>query len=209
MDYDKVKNRNIEYFSKLLHESDDVHQVVAQSKISHLKRFKKILELGDFQGKSLLDVGCGIGGFYGFLKERGITVDYLGVDINPQMIDKAKTCYFEIQDRFRVHDILEQPLARTFDYVIAIGPLNLKFPGSLNMEVTARLIRRMVELSNIGTAISMTSALTQKPHPGTFYYDPLAVLARVLPFCRNVKLDHTFLPHDFVLFCYRRDLYDF
>lgn len=209
MGYDEVKSLNIEYYSKLLRESDDVHHVVAQSKISHLKRFKKIFELGDFKGKSLLDVGCGIGGFYGFLKERGIEVDYSGIDIHPQMVDKAKKCFFDIPERFWVHDIIERPLGKTFDYLIAIGPLNLKFPGALNVDVTVQLIKRMYGMCNLGMAISMTSVLSKKKQPDTFYYNPLKIMERVLPFCQNVKLDHTYLPHDFVLFCYRKDLYDF
>ncbi len=208
MDYNQVKEKNLEYFSNLLEEGVDEHYAVAQSKISHLKRFDKMFELGDFNGKRLLDVGCGVAGYYGYLKERGIDVQYTGIDINPKMIEAARETYPHLHKRLFVHDIIERPLDESFDYIISVGPLNLKFAGSLNMDLTGRLVRAMYEAATAGIAISMTSSLTKKPHPGTYYFDPVEVMKDATGFCSNVRLDHTFLPHDFVLFCYKKDLYD-
>lgn len=209
MNYTIVKKKNLRYFSGLLKESDDHHHVVAQSKISHLKRFEKILELGDFQDKTVLDVGCGIGGFLDFLKEKGISCEFTGVDINPGMIDKARQLHPEIEKNFFVCDIIEEDLDGPFDWVTSNGPLNLKFDGTLNMDMTMRLVERMYSLARIGIAISMTSALTRKPNDETFYYRPLDILAETFKFCANVRFDHTYLPHDFVLFCYKQSLYDY
>ncbi len=209
MDYSQVKAKNIEYFSNLLEEGVDEHYAVAQSRVSHHKRFDKMLELGDFNGKRLLDVGCGVAGFYGFLKERGIDAQYTGIDINPHMIEAARGAYPHLRQRLFVHDIIERPIDEPFDFIISIGPLNLKFETDLNMDLTGRLVRAMYQSADIGIAISMTSSLTKKPHPDTFYYDPAEVMGNAMTFCANVRLDHTFLPHDFVMFCYKKDLYDF
>ena len=209
MDYNSVRKKNLDYFTKILEEFKDEHHAVAQSKISHLKRFEKMVELGDFNNKHVLDVGCGIGGFYDFLKEKGINCDYTGIDINPKMIDAAKKRIPGIKDKFFVFDILEKMMDKTFDYVISVGPLNLKFEPGLNMGFTMRLLKEMFQLAVIGSAISMTSALTKKPGIGTFYYDPAIVLSETAKFCSNVKIDHTYLPHDFIIFYYKRDLYSF
>ena len=209
MNYKKVIEKNLGHFTKTLEEFKDEHYAVAQSKISHLKRFEKMLELGDFNNKHILDVGCGIGGFYDFLKEKGINCDYTGIDINPKMIDAAEKRIPGIKDKFFVFDILEKKMDKTFDYAISVGPLNLKFEPGLNMEFTIRLLKEMFHLTVIGSAISMTSALTKKPGIGTFYYDPAIVLSETVKFFSNVKIDHTYLPHDFTVFCYKRDLYDF
>jgi SAM-dependent methyltransferase len=209
MSYDSVKKKNLEYFSRLLEEYDDEHHVVAQSKISHLKRFEKILELGDFKGKRLLDVGCGIGGFYDFLKTKGISCDYTGVDINPRMIEWACKKHPAVRDKFFVYDILEEKLSQNFDFVVSNGPLNLEFESSMNMDMTMRMIRQMYGIATVGIAITMTSSLTRKPSAGTFYYNPIDILSETFEFCSNVKLDHTYLPHDFILFCYKKGLYDF
>jgi len=209
VNYQRVKEKNLEYFSSLLDNSDDEHYVVAQSRISHIKRFEKILELGDFGNKTVLDVGCGIGGFWGFLREKGIACDYMGVDINPHMIRIAGERYPGEKERFIVCDIIEEDLGKQFDYIISNGPLNLRFEGSMNNEMTVRLIRRMFHLAKIGIAITMTSSLTKKPNDETFYYNPVEILEEVLKFCPNTCMDHTYLPHDFTVFCYRNSLYDF
>jgi len=209
MNYKTVKEKNLEFFTSLLNESTDEHHAVAQSKISHLKRFQKILELGDFNNKSLLDIGCGIGGFYDFLIEKGIRCDYTGFDINPHMIDSAKQKHQEIKEQFLVFDIIEQHLDRSFDFVISNGPLNLQFGSNLNMEMTLKLLREMYRLSNIGLVLTMTSSLTRKPNNETFYYNPSEILRDTMTFCTNTRLDHTYLPHDFAIFCYKRNLYDF
>ena len=209
MSYQSVKEKNLRYFTGLLQESADEHYVVAQSGISHRKRFEKILELGDFRHKTLLDVGCGIGGFWDFLRDNMIHCSYTGIDINPQMIKTAQKKYPQLKGQFFVFDILEKQLEKTFDYVIANGPLNLQFDPGLNIQMTLRLMREMFKLATIGMAITMTSSLTRKPTPGTFYYNPVDLIKETTAFCSNVRLDHTYLPHDFTLFCYKKDLYDF
>jgi ubiquinone/menaquinone biosynthesis C-methylase UbiE len=209
MSYDKVKEKNLKYFTGLLEESDNEHHIVAQSPISHIKRFEKIKELGNFNGKTLLDVGCGIGGFYDFLKEKGITCDYTGFDINPLMIETAKNKHPDIKNKFFVCDIIEENPDRLFDYAISNGPLNLKFEATLNMDMTMKLIRSIYRIATIGIAITMTSSFTRKPNEETFYYNPREILTEIFKFCPNVRFDHTYLPHDFALFCYKKDLYDF
>lgn len=207
MSYQNVRGKNLDYFTRTLEAFEDEHHAVAQSRVSHLKRFEIMLQLGDFNNKQLLDVGCGLGGFYEFLEKRNIHCHYTGIDINPKMIDAAKTKYPQISDRFFLFDILEKKMDRTFDYVVSVGPLNLKFEEGFNMSLTMQLIKEMYELSTVGSALSMTSSLTLKPHHETFYYDPSEILSKTAVFCRNVKIDHSYLPHDFTIFCYKRDLY--
>jgi len=205
--YQDVRKKNLEYFTRTLEEAADEHHAVAQSKQSHLKRFVKMLDLGDFRGKTLLDVGCGIGGFYDFLKERDIHCQYTGIDINEKMIEKARQLHPHMKEDFFVCDIIEEKLDREFDYVLSVGPLNLKFAGDLNIVMTMRLVKEMHNLARVGAAISMTSSWTQKPNFETFYYEPCHILAETAKFCVNSKFDHTYLPHDFTLFLYKAGLY--
>jgi SAM-dependent methyltransferase len=207
MSYNKVVKQNLEYFTKTLEEFKDEHYAVAQSKLSHMKRFEKMLELGNFENCRLLDVGCGIGGFYDYLKEKGVNCKYTGVDINEKMIKRARERNPEIADNLLVFDILEKKLDQNFDYVISVGPLNLEFESNLNMELTMALIQEMYRLAKKGCALSMTSSLTKKPTEGTFYYNPIELLKETFRFCTNARFDHTYLPHDFTLFCFKEDLY--
>lgn len=208
MKYRDVKELNLRFFAGLFEKFEDEHHAVGQSELSHRKRFEKMLELADFSGRSVLDVGCGIGGFYGFLRERGIKAEYSGYDINEKMIAFARNRYPEIRERFAVCDIMESDPGAAFDYVIAIGPLNLKFAAAMNMASTRLLLERMFGLARIGMAISMTSRLARKQSRDTYYYPAGRIVDDLSRYCSNFKLDHTYLPHDFTVFCYKRDLVD-
>jgi len=55
----------------------------------------------------------------------------------------------------------------------------------------------------------MTSSLSKKKNNETFYYNPFEIGEYVSSFANNFRIEHSFLPHDFVLFVYKKDLYDF
>jgi len=207
MDLERLREFHVEFFTKQVTQHGDDVASVCQTPRSQRKRFAKLLELGDFSQGSILDVGCGQGGFYDFLIEAYGPVDYYGFDITPGMIEIARRRHPSIADRFQVHDILSGPVDRQFDYVVSVGPMNLPIPEG-NVGATMLLIRAMFEHSVSGLAISMTSSLTRRASVGTYYYNPATILERASEITSNVRLDHTYLPHDLMLFCYKADLYD-
>jgi len=209
MKYNNIKVENINYFNSTFINAKDDHGAVAQSKISHSKRFEKIYEIGDWNDKTILDVGCGLGAYYEFLRKKGRKISYTGFDINELMIKEAEKRYKDYEVYFEVKDIIEEPVTKMFDYVISVGPLNLKFAKLMNMEITKVLLKRMYEISTEAFAISMTSSLSKKKNNKTFYYNPFEIGEYVSSFANNFRIDHSFLPHDFVLFVYKKDLYDF
>ena len=91
---------------------------------SQILRFEIIKEVGIESGSSILDVGCGYGAFYEFLKEQDIHVDYTGIDLVEDMIIHAQEKYREV--RFVVADIRHFNPGREYDYVVASGPFNVK-----------------------------------------------------------------------------------
>jgi len=207
--YKDIKKKNIDYFTKMLVDSENDHSAVAQSEVSHRKRFEKIYEIGDWDGKSVLDVGCGIGGFYKFILEKNKIINYTGYDINELMIKEAKIRHENIKNKFTVKDIIDKPIKDRFNYVVSVGPFNLKFSENDNMNITEILLKRMYDISIDGFAISMTSSLSKKKNDKTYYYDPFEITSYISSFTQNYKLDHSFLPHDFVVFVYKKNLYDF
>jgi len=198
---------SIRYHSAIMDKTDNEHEIVTQSERSHMKRFRAMLALGDLDGKSVLDVGCGLGGFYKFLRDQRVNADYYGIDINERMIDGAKNRYPRIADRFHVFDIIGQDLGRKFDYVVVVGILNLDFGGADNLRLTEKLFAQARKHSRIGYAIGMTSVLSRKPNADTYYYKPEEVLPLVTRSCNNFIFDHSYMPHDFTVRCYVDDFY--
>jgi len=69
-------------------------------------------ELAERSGDSFLDVGCGLGRFYGYLKERRGTegFTYLGLDSSRAMVEKAREKYPDEPQLFLQHDAVESLL---------------------------------------------------------------------------------------------------
>jgi SAM-dependent methyltransferase len=206
-EFEKANNFSLEFYTQLISTTDNEDAIVAQSNMSHLRRFNKMLDLGNFDGKSILDIGCGLGGFNKFLIQKGIHADYYGIDIHPEMVELAKKKNPEIADHFEVFDIITSDYHRSFDYCIAIGILNLNFGANINDEMNFTLMKQMAKFTNIGFAVSMTSNLSPKPTPDTYYFDAAHVLRQANTITRNYKLDHSYLPNDFTIFCYMEDFF--
>jgi len=73
------------------------------------------------RGNKILDLGCGNGRFYQFLKDKDI--DYIGIDSSLRLIEKAKERYPDVD--FRAADALNLPFSdNSFDKVFSIAVLH-------------------------------------------------------------------------------------
>ena len=90
-----------------------------QSRRSQLRRFAVLLEVGPLANTRVLDIGCGVGDLYHYLRRRGIAVTYTGFDILPEMVAHARRRYPEAQ--FEVRDVLQGLGSERFDYVLCSG----------------------------------------------------------------------------------------
>jgi SAM-dependent methyltransferase len=206
--YNSYKEKNNAFFDKLINDAADEHSAIGNSKASHEKRFLKILDIGDLRNKNVLDVGCGLGAFYSFLKLKNISVNYVGYDINEKMLTAASRNYPEIADKFKNVDVIENVIKDEFDYSISVGPLNLNMDKQTNYEITFKLLDSLFKLSKIGFALSMTSIMSRKKDDNTFYYDPSLIVNHISKYCNNYRIDHSYLPHDFTVFCYKDFFYN-
>lgn len=205
--YKAYKKLNNEFFSQLVTRHGDPDQAIGNSAVSHGKRFQKLLELGDFNGKSILDIGCGTGAFYKFLSAHSHDFSYSGYDINEEMVKKARELNPGIAGQIHMLDILEGKVTESFDFCVSVGPLNLPMDERINYEMTFHLLDMMYKHSKTGFAFSMTSSLSRKQNKETFYYDPKKIMEHLSSFCNNFRIDHSYLPHDFMVFGYKNDFY--
>lgn len=69
---------------------------------------------------SIKDFGCGRGDFYNYLTSTNRGVDYFGIDLNPNMVNIAKSKYPDIQ----IFNNNYLDIAIESDYTVVIGTLN-------------------------------------------------------------------------------------
>jgi SAM-dependent methyltransferase len=119
-------------------------------------RFVQLLKICDFAAPfSLNDIGCGYGALCGFLGERypEATIDYLGLDLSPAMVHRARRLYGGgAQRRF----VVGQGIPRVADYSVASGIMNVKLAHSRHRWETyvATILRDMHQTSCKGFAVN-------------------------------------------------------
>jgi predicted TPR repeat methyltransferase len=200
----------IAYYERLLAGAADDREAVGW-RTTHaqdvaLLSLTRVDGLGD--GARVLDVGCGLGALKDLFDRRGWTIDYTGVDISPAMIERARARHPDA--RFEVRDILRDPPAGRFDFVLSSGALTFRVADQ--ERYVADMIRAMYRACDVAVAFNMlcrhayvTSGALQRGAGDADYVSP----ERALAFCRRLSR-HVALMHDadggrFDVFVYKRN----
>lgn len=169
------------------------------SRHTQFKRFAVLCEVGPLSQCRILDVGCGLGDLYGYLRRGGIETDYTGYDLLPEMIERAQKRYPEA--RFLVRDVLQEWDQEPFDYILSSGAFNIDFGH--NASAIQQLLRVMVQRCRRGVAINFLSTKDTAQDPIFYHYDPQEWLDYSRTLCSRVELREDYLPNDFTLYLYR------
>jgi SAM-dependent methyltransferase len=200
--WDTDDERNVQYYTELIGKYGvDVRALNWGSRESQQLRFSILAHVGQLSGATVLDVGCGMGDFFGWLKDRGVNVKYTGIDITPKMIETARERFPEAQ--FEVKSVHEIEPSNAYDYAIASGIFYYRQtePFQFMKEMIARLFRT----SNTAIAFNSLSGWAPEKDGKEFYANPLETLT----FCRNltswVVLRHDYHLRDFTIYLYKKE----
>ena len=191
------KQRVCAYYEALLDQHGPTVAVADASSQEHQEiRYRVITEMADFRGKSVLDVGCGLGWFGDYLTKRYPTAQYFGVDLSQRVIDQARVLR---PYAFGVMDILknEKP-AELFDIVVGNGIIYLLHHAKLVFD----LIKRMIELSREVTIFNSLNT----SHIGNrceLLIDPEEIIEWNLHEGLRMAIRDDYLPHDFTVGIYK------
>ena len=161
------------------------------------RRFEALLAAGDFEGRTVLDVGCGFGDFLGFLLDRGIHPVYAGLDICAPMIARCHQRFPASAGIFAVGDVLEFEPRHTYDYVIASGIFGLAAKDA--RERIRPTLERLFGWARLGVAVNFLSARSPEKVERRLYVEPAEALDWAFALTPAASLDHTYLPNDFTL----------
>jgi len=185
------------------HSSTDCERV-EQSRRAQRMRFEAFLIAHDLQGRSVLDVGCGVGDFWEHLKRRGIACDYVGFDLAPEMIRRCLERFPGVP--FKTGNLLEWDPGRSFDYVVAFGVHGIKVAGG--RAVLESVTRRQFELSAMAAHTTLLTDRYAGFAPHIQAWNPEEALTLALQITPYVLLQHDYLPNSFSLTLYREPLID-
>jgi SAM-dependent methyltransferase len=196
----ELKQNVIDYFENCLAKhGDSAKGVDYNGQQSQHQRFEVLSKIASLEGKTILDVACGLGHFYDFLKENNATPKhYKGVDITPGMIELAKKHRPEVE--FALLDLLAEPAPSEplFDYVICCGLFHLRANNSDETwsEFCQAMIKRMYAYARHGLAFNMMTDQVDFRVDRLYYADP----TYYFNFCRHQLSRHVSLRHDYPLY---------
>jgi SAM-dependent methyltransferase len=212
---DEISELMISRYSKRYKELGyDVKTLGWGSKEQQVYRFEQTLPaLGETEGKTLIDIGCGFGDYYAFLFAENQKLEkYYGWDINPDLIEEA-TRIWEKDPKANFETVnISSPVspAVVADKVVMLGVLNLNLEGRMdNYNYSFKLIQNAFACAGEVLVVDFLSNKLFEGYPKedfVFYHDPAKMLEFALSLSPNVLLNHDYAPipqKEFMLFLYK------
>ncbi len=202
----QMKNHYKNCFNKYGPTSQGIDWGEDESKL--LLRYEKMTNLflaNDYNEKfTLLDVGCGYGGYFSYLKNKELKVDYSGIDIVEDMILWGKNNSSDTKG-FICGDFLNYNFTDNYDYIICNGILTQKLEAT-NMEMDSyslELIKKMFNICNKGIAFNLMTTKVNYFSNNLYYKSPVEMLS----FCMNelssnIRIDHSYL-YEYTVYVYK------
>jgi SAM-dependent methyltransferase len=157
--------------------------------------------IGDLQGKTLLDIGCGLAHYYEYLRNRDISVNYIGYDFMQSFIDVDRKRYPEAT--FEVRDVTNEEIAHEADYVVMCQVFNNRYADCDNTEVVKAVVRKAFAAARIGVSIDMISTYVNYRVPEMHYFSPEEMFGFAESLTPFVRIRHDYAPRHFTLFLYK------
>jgi len=190
------------YHSQLKGHAAPEKRVGWNSAHSQRVRFEALSSVGPLKGSRILDIGCGLGGFWGYLKEKKVKVDYTGVDLFPNVIREARKLYPDA--RFQVRRILSRPFrAQAFDYSFLSGVFNVRVKD--NWRYMKAVLASAIKASRKAVAFNILNAEAgiREKDRFTAHSKDLVTFGKSLGASRVHLMDH-YHHLDLTLFLYKK-----
>lgn len=192
------------YYDKNMETAEEEHEILGwESKEAQYARFAALKDNVDLNGMKLLDVGCGLGNLYEYLKEEKVKVKYTGVDILPSMIDSAKSkgldCELLCADVFE--DKVFKP--KSFNVVYSSGIFNLNLGN--NKDFLKKAITRFMELATDYLCFNLLHYKSPNREDTYYYFSPEEAVGIIKEVCgekaADIKIIEDYLKNDFTVIC--------
>lgn len=175
-------------------------------------RFKQLCRLLPKNQKfSLVDLGCGYGELYYYIKEHVTkNCSYIGLDISQAMLDKAKTYLPDHEVNLQLHH--SQGELPVCDFLVSSGTFNIK--GSSTDDhwraYVLSYIDNIASKTKFGFAVNFLTSFSEleKKRRDHYYCDPGFIFNYLKTnIAKNVSLLHDYQLYDFTIIVRKDDFF--
>ncbi|MGD1076089.1 MAG: methyltransferase domain-containing protein, partial [Thermodesulfovibrionales bacterium] len=190
----------ISFFDRQLTQRGDTPEALRWSEAGQRLHYESLLDIGDINGRKILDYGCGKGDFCQFLRDKSMRLEYSGFDINKKLIALAKKKFPGVD--FRIFDVEKTVLYEDFDFIFLCGVFNLNVQGI--DESVENVLIKLFKHCRHALAFNALSVHNPKKDFELHYTSPEDIFSfAVKNISPLVSLRHDRMVYDFTLFIYR------
>lgn len=177
-----------------------------ESKEAQEKRFETFINAFSLKGSTMLDVGCGLGNLAEYIDKKNIKLYYIGVDLMPEMIERANKKTFEnIKPQFMVMDVFnEQNIEKDVDYIYSSGIFNLNLGN--NKDFLKKALKSFFSIARKGVCFNLLDKSIEKLYGNKyFYYDKFETIQYTKSILEDIgikyeiELSDKYLSNDFTI----------
>lgn len=190
------------YSAKLAEHGQSARGVDWNSEESQMLRFEQLSKIiGQAEGFSVNDLGCGYGGYFDYLRREYGEFHYRGFDLSSDMIEAAKQRFAAVDHASFV--VAGEPDAVT-DYGIASGIFNVRLdsPDDVWLEYILQTLDVLDKTSSFGFAFNCLTSYSD-PHmmrDYLYYADPGYLFDHCrCKYSRDVALLHDYGLYEFTI----------
>ncbi|MEM9203037.1 MAG: class I SAM-dependent methyltransferase [Actinomycetota bacterium] len=162
-------------------------------------RLAALLEPHAVAGRTILDVGCGLGDLIPLLQARADgDFRYIGVDLMEEFAQEAERRHGSLPNvEFHCADFLAFEPGHDVDVVLGCGLFNHQLASSDFDAYLDSMLRRATALAGEGFAFDFLSSRVDYEIPAAQHSDPLMILERAYDCSRRVLVRNDYLPFEF------------
>ena len=148
---------------------------------------------------SLLDLGCGCGDLYDYIKTNNYSINYTGIDLSAKMITSAQRAY--PSGTFTCLDLETICINNKYDYIVASGVFNLKLEDHHDYMINT--LKIMLENARKKVIVKFLSHKVSKWSKSNMfvYTNPEIIVSKFKN--TQYKIINKYLPNDITLVLYK------
>lgn len=146
---------------------------------------------------SVLEIGCGLAGFYKYLLQQQCDCSYHGYDIVPEYIDECRRVY--PQAGFALRNVFFEDIEGTYDTIVMSQVLNNRYQKSDNMQVMQRALELAFLHTRVSVSVDMLSTYVDFRNPDLYYYSPEEIFRIARTISPRVLLRHDYRAFEFCI----------
>lgn len=174
------------------------------NKSGQIIRFDALRGIDNLGNKKIIDVGCGLGDFYFYLKENKVlNINYTGIELHPEIVKLANHKYPNLN--IKCGDILNFKYEKNhFDYAFASGLFNFALDDWYFR--TETIMKHLFHISKYGISLNFLRWREADKNDKSAYVKIDMLYNLITELTNNFIIRGDYKKNDFTVYLYKNQL---